>query len=111
MFTFNHELAALVFENDFINFKCVPSELYSVRNNVFKSNPTNGEFQFSYDEDKIVFIFSAYGNGNGGYNEVTIKMSDDIRKSLKKALRDWEVYAFGTPVETIIEQIYTGKKN
>ena len=110
MFTFNHELATLTFKNDLISFKCIPAEVSELQDKAFVSNTNNGVFKFIYDNDKIDFIFSTYGYGGGGAFELTVQMTNDIRKSLKKALREWKVYAVGTPISTILTQIYGGNE-
>ena len=111
MFSFDITTATLVFENDSIKLECIPCEVaqgikyYSSdyfeddyddgKEYDFKSNPTNGEFNFYHDENEIIFKSSGYGNGNGGALVVKIKMTDKICESLKEALEEMKLYAFG----------------
>ena len=108
MFFFEIERACLIFENDSIKLELIPCEVGLIIDSNdsddevvdngqhhYRSNPKNGKYGFYYDKNQITFTSSGYGNGQGGALYITIKMTDEILKSLEESLKEMRLYAFG----------------
>lgn len=103
MFNFNFESTSLVFKNEYMELICIPEDLDYLKKNGFDSKTSNGEFKFTYNNYKIIFTSAAYG---GGSLTITLNMTDDIKESLEKALKEWKLYMHGIPVSEILKKNY-----
>ena len=96
MFSFSkdNDMITLYFKNELIEITCDPEnpDCLLDENNGFDSSPSNGEFNFYYDDNYISFFVGKYGDGNGGALMIKFKMNDAIKESLKNALREWREY-------------------
>ena len=93
MFTFSYDeeydSATLHFKNELLEIECCPENCADLFEDSYDSAPSNGEFRFHYDKDKIVFNVAKYGNGQGGCLTLVFKMTKEILNSLEEALKEW----------------------
>ena len=96
------EMLSLVFSNENLRITCYPEDCYS--------RPSNREFNFVYNEEKIVFESAKYGDKRGGYLRgyllVELKMNKEIKESLERALEEWKnfnIIDLSNKVEEIID--------
>lgn len=83
MFTiaFDHEYESvtLSFKNEFLEFDCNPEDCEALEENGYDSGPSNGDFNFSYDDEKICFYIAKHGDGQGGSLSFELKMTKEKR--------------------------------
>ena len=80
----------LMFQNENIHIDCSPENPHALTDDGdLNSMPSNGEFNFCFDENQITFLCAKYGDGNGGYLEIKLKMTEDIKKSLDECIEKW----------------------
>ncbi len=93
MFTFDYdneyEIATLLFSNEVLEISCCPESLDGLCEDGYDSAPSNGEFSFSYDAEKISFTVAKHGDGQGGSIDISFRMTKEIRESLEIALNEW----------------------
>ena len=109
MFTLicDENTVTLKFNNDFLNITCFPENAEDLFETGFDSAPSNGDFNFFYDDKKIVFNVGKYGDGLGGSLTVELKMTSEIKESLGKALDEWREYmGIGTSSVEVSCKIY-----
>jgi hypothetical protein len=95
MFTFTYDefnSVSLEFENEFLKLECVPESSEYLDDHGYSSCPSNGEFEFYFNEETITFNAAKRGDGQGGTLTITLKMTKEIRESLEKAMEDWRVF-------------------
>ena len=100
------EMLSLIFSNENLRITCYPEDSTNLKKNGFDSRPSNGEFNFVYNEEKIVFECSKYGDGRGGYLLVELKMNKEIKESLERALEEWKnfnIIDLSNKIEEIID--------
>ena len=93
MFTFEYdneyEIATLLFSNEVLEISCSPETFEELCEDGYDSAPSNGEFSFSYDAEKISFAVAKHGDGQGGRIDITFRMTKEIHESLEIALNEW----------------------
>jgi len=93
MFTFTfdseYDSVTLLFKNEVLEISCCPENLADLGEDGYDSAPSNGEFSFYYDAEKITFSVAKHGDGQGGGIDITLKMTKEIRESLETALNEW----------------------
>lgn len=92
MFIFNYVEKCLTFKNDFMELNFSPENPDCINENGFDSSPSNGEFNFYYKDDEIIFNCVKHGDKKGGSLSYKFKMTSEIKESLYQALLDWKNY-------------------
>jgi hypothetical protein len=88
-FTYEDDSVSLIFKNDILEIECCPESCEDLNDDGYDSAPSNGEFTFHYDDEKITFSAAKYGDGQGGCLTLVLKMTKEIRESLENALNEW----------------------
>ena len=94
MFSFanDDDMITLSFKNEMIQIECYPEDPSAICDDGYSSDPSNGEFEFYYNDDSISFTAAKYGDGRGGSLSLTFKMTPEIKESLKNAMSEWRRY-------------------
>ncbi len=80
------------FKNENIKITCCPENANELQEDGFDSAPGNGEFSFYFNDHEISFTAAKHGDGQGGSLTISVKMTDEIKKSLEVAMMEWRVY-------------------
>ncbi len=96
MFTFQviDESFSLMFKNELIELSFTPENPDELHKNGYHSDPNNGEcsFDFNPENNTIYFYLEKRGCGQGGYLEINLKLTEEIKESYDNALREWKIY-------------------
>ncbi len=83
----------LSFSNEMIDITCIPNCPEELGSDNFDYAPSGCEFSFYFDNEEITFSSSSHRRSmQGGGLYITVKMTEEIKKSLDKALSDWRKY-------------------
>lgn len=107
MFTFNEKDVCVEFKNEQIQYSWCPQDYMlqnwnSIRNKHYGFTDHKKKFSFDYDDDKVHFSIEYGGGGPSGTFDLTLQMTEEIRKSLETALEELTVYLYGTSVTDIL---------
>ena len=90
--TFDDDYVSLSFRNQLIEIDFDPEDATALLEDGFDSDPSNGEFSFSFNEEAITFNIAKHGDGQGGRFSLSLKLTQEIRDSLENAMRKWREY-------------------
>jgi len=83
------ESTTIVFKHDSVELSFSPEYLVAVNEikaNTFNSHPSNGEFKFTWDDEKVTFTAARHGDGRGG--ELCITLPFTTSPGMKQSLLD-----------------------
>jgi len=91
-FDYEYDIVSLTFSNDFMTLDFSPEDSTALLENGFDSGPSNGAFNFSFNDETITFEIAKHGNGKGGRFSLSFNMTKEIKESLDRVILLWRKY-------------------